>query len=116
MKGIFEFTLDHDLWKMPVPGHPTLYIHTTKVEFDKPDKTENKQKNEKLLDRPLFFGEALIYAKNIIVCKKKKLKMNTATLLFYSFYYPPIRKKKSCSCSYYYKHSIGQKRKSRRKK
>ena len=72
VKGIFEFTLDHDLWKMPVPGHPTLYIHTTKVEFDKPDKTENKQKNEKLLDRPLFFGEALIYAKNIIVCKKKK--------------------------------------------
>ena len=45
VKGIFEFTLDHDLWKMP--GHPTLYIHTTKVEFDKPDKTENKQKNEK---------------------------------------------------------------------
>jgi len=44
VKGIFEFTLDHDLWKMPVPGHPTLYIHTTKVEFDKPDKTENKQK------------------------------------------------------------------------
>ena len=74
MKGIFEFTLDHDLWKMPVPGHPTLYIHTTKVEFDKPDKTENKQKNEKLLDRPLFFGEALMYAKNIIVCKKKKTK------------------------------------------
>jgi len=27
-----------------------------------------------MLDRPLFFGEALIYAKNIIVCKKKKLK------------------------------------------
>ena len=72
VKGIFEFTLDHDLWKMPVPGHPTLYIHTTKVEFDKPDKTENKQKNEKLLDRPLFFGEALLHAKNIIVCKKKK--------------------------------------------
>ena len=76
VKGIFEFTLDHDLWKMPVPGHPTLYIHTTKVEFDKPDKTENKQKNEKLLDRPLFFGEALIYAKNIIVCKKKKKTKN----------------------------------------
>lgn len=74
VKGIFEFTLDHDLWKMPVPGHPTLYIHTTKVEFDKPDKTENKQKNEKLLDRPLFFGEALLHAKNIIVCKKKKTK------------------------------------------
>ena len=110
VKGIFEFTLDHDLWKMPVPGHPTLYIHTTKVEFDKPDKTENKQKNEKLLDRPLFFGEALIYAKNIIVCKKKKkLKMNTATLLFNSFYYPPIRRKKRCCSYYYYKHSIGQK-------
>lgn len=72
VKGIFEFTLDHDLWKMPVPGHTPLYIHTTKVEFDKPDKTENKQK--KMLDRPLFFGEALIYAKNIIVCKKKKTK------------------------------------------
>ena len=110
VKGIFEFTLDHDLWKMPVPGHPTLYIHTTKVEFDKPDKTENKQKNEKLLDRPLFFGEALMYAKKYYcVQKEKKLKMNTATLLFYSFYYPPIRRKKRCCSYYYYKYSIGQK-------
>jgi len=102
--------------KCQCQGTPHYTYILLKLNLINQTRQKISKKNEKLLDRPLFFGEALIYAKNIIVCKKKKLKMNTATLLFYSFYYPPIRKKKSCSCSYYYKHSIGQKRKSRRKK
>ena len=104
---------------MPVPGHPTLYIHTTKVEFDKPDKTENKQKkNEKLLDCPLFFGEALIYAKKYYcVQKEKKTTKNehcniTILLLLLA---STIRRKISRCSYYYYKHSIGQKRKAKQR-